>query len=223
MKDRLLNAAFLVVAGCVLVMTTLSVRSHFGGVPLQSPDRRPPRLLDEDTWAKVAESGHRIGPSSAVVTVVVFSDFECPMCAEFATRTYPDFRDRYEGRTSLVYRHWPLTSHRFSYPAARAAECAAAQGRFEAFHDRLYAEQRLLGLKSFEEFAKDADMPDLGGFGGCLADEAPVRAIERDVEMVNALAGTGTPTVVINGWLLRGGVSPIVLDSIAQQFLMPDG
>lgn len=196
-------------------MTALTIMDRRGSNRFAAPGRLPPELVDGETWDQLVSVGHRIGPDVAGVTVVVFSDFECPMCAEFATRTYPDFRDHHDGQTALVYRHWPLTNHRFSYPAARAAECAAVQGRFEQIHDLLYAEQRLFGLKSFEDFAVEVGVANLADFTACIEDQQPSPAIERDIDMVRSLGGTGTPTVVVNGWLLRGGVSPALLDSIA--------
>lgn len=218
MGERILNLGAGVVVLCAVVMTGVTVRAHLAP-PQPFVGRQPPEFVED--WQELARAGHRIGLEAAPVTVMVFSDFECPMCARFATETYPDFRDRYPGETALVYRHWPLSKHRFSYPAARAAECAAAQGYFTEFHDRLYAAQPSLGLKTFTEFAIEAGVPDSAAFSRCVEETGPVAAIERDIQVVRDLGGTGTPTVLVNGWLLRGGVDAILLDSIAKQFLLP--
>lgn len=217
-----MSAAAIIVGMCTLTLTGMTVhRLYFTSTTAAVNGRVEPTLLDG--WEALAADGHSRGPTNAKITVVVFSDFECPMCATFATSTYPEFAERHPGQTRLVFRHWPLSQHRFARPAAKAAECAADQGRFEAFHDRIFAEQAQLGLKTFHDFAREAGVLDLPTFDACYADPTPVPSIDRDVKLVTAIGGTGTPTVVINGWLLRGGVDVALLDSISEQFLIqPD-
>lgn len=217
-RDVLLNGAVGVVTLCTVTLTAMTLFRDVGGSTRPLPSGREPPVLIED-WQELKSAGHRFGPEDADVTVVTFSDFECPVCRSFAVTTFPDFARRYPGRIALVYRHWPLTRHRFAYPAARASECAAAQGRFAEFHDAVYAQQDQLGLKTLREFAAEAGVPDLDTFDSCYESSEPVPSIERDIEAVRNIGGTGTPTVIVNGWLLRGGASPQVLDSISQQFL----
>jgi protein-disulfide isomerase len=174
-----------------------------------------------EDWQDLAGVGHRIGPEDAELTLVVFSDFECPACANFVTETYPEIQERYPGRTALVYRHWPLRQHRLAYPAARASECAAAQGRFVQFHDLLFSRPNELGITPFREFAADAGVSDLSAFDACFAKTEPVPSIEKDMEEAKRVGGTGTPTVIVNGWLFPRGLKPQLLDSIAEQFLKP--
>ena len=102
-----------------------------------------------------------------------------------------------------MYRHWPLTSiHRFAYPAARAAECAGRQGRFEAFHDLVYAKQESLGLKTFAEFARESGVSNLRAFASCIATTTSVPAIEADISEALRVGGIGTPTILVNGYRL---------------------
>jgi len=217
-KETFLNVAVAVVVLCTATLTGVVLYGQFhvdrSGM---TRGRQAPSYVDN--WRDLASQGHHRGPADADVTVVVFSDFECPICAEFATRMYPEFAARHAGQTALVYRHWPLRQHRFAYPAARAAECAGAQGRFDAFHDLVYAEQDQLGVRAFRDFAGDAGVADLTEFERCYSSDEETAAIERDIEAVKYLGGTGTPTVIVNGWLLRGGVSEVLLDSISAQFL----
>ena len=176
-----------------------------------------------EDWSELVAEGHRIGPDDAAVTLVTFSDFECPTCAYLATQEFPRLREKYPGSIALVYHHWPLTRHRFAYPAARAAECAAQQGRFEAFHDLVYAQQDSLGLKPFVEMATEADVPDLALFEECTNNTEPVPSIEGDIARAIELGGAGTPTLVVNGLLLRGRIRSAFLDSIAEASLAPSG
>lgn len=221
-KELLLNAATAVVALCTVAMTGITLWRQFTPSQGRDPFRDQPPVLVEG-WASLTGTGHRSGPQDAAITVLVFSDFECPACAVFATRTYPAFRERHGGRTALVYRHWPLSGHRLAYPAARASECAAAQGRFQEFHDLLFARQAELGARTFREFALDAGVPDAGAFDACFGADGKVAAVERDVEAARSVGGMGTPTVLVNGWLLRGAVSVERLDSLARRSLPSRG
>lgn len=214
-RNGVLSVSTILVAFSTLSLLGMVVMDRVRD-PEAGPERPPPELLDPETWRALSTVGHRLGPADAEITVVTFSDFECPMCGTFATRTFPAFQAEHEGNVALVYRHWPLSRHRFAYPAARASECAAAQGRFFKLHDIIYEQQRSLGLKTFREFADEAGVPDLEAFVRCISDSDRVGAIERDIRAVQDIGGTGTPTVIVNGWLLKGGVGPALLDSIAR-------
>lgn len=221
-KELLLDAATALVAIGTVTLTGVTLFRHFAPSPGRDAfaDRPAVRV---DGWLTLSGIGHRLGPEDAEITVLVFSDFECPACAVFATRTYPAFRELQERSTALVYRHWPLGGHHLAYPAARASECAAAQGRFEEFHDLVFARQSELGARTFHEFALEAGVPDLGAFDACFRDDREVAAIERDIEEARRMGGMGTPTVLVNGWLVRGSVTVERLDSLALQTLAVRG
>ena len=125
MKEGLLNlGTILVVLFTVTFVVVLGIRQLSSGLGKPVPTRQPPTLLED--WEAIGAAGHRLGPESADVRITVFSDFECPACQVFATRTYPEFRDRHPGRTALFFRHWPLSSHEFAYHSARAPGGAGA-------------------------------------------------------------------------------------------------
>jgi protein-disulfide isomerase len=197
-------------------MAGLTVRREFAEAPrTDPPERGVPRLVDvRNEWEQIASKGRRLGPSSAPITLVVFSDFECPACRRFASDVVPALESRYPGQVARIYRHWPLTSHRFAYHAAKASECAAAQGRFESFHDVVFAQQQQLGLKSFHELAAESGVRDLDTFDSCMKVET-MTTIDADIAEVTRLGGTGTPTILINGWMLAGGNDLRLLDSAA--------
>jgi protein-disulfide isomerase len=140
-----------------------------------------------------------MGPAHAPVTIVEFADFECPACRLVTRTALRAIRAEYPTKVAILFRHWPLSYHPHAYPAARAAECAAAQDRFAEFHDLLYKLQDSLGHKSMSGFAKDAEVPDIAAFDRCdaLTDTIPI--IEADIPEVTALGGTGTPTIIVNG------------------------
>ena len=156
----------------------------------------PPKTYS--AWATLAEAGHSAGPQDAPVTIIQFSDYECPSCR--AMKGHLEFiLSEFPGQIRLVYRHWPLRYHELAYPAARAAECAGAQGLFWPYNDLLYSNSEWLNDPDghFLEFAEQIQIPAMGSFELCLADSSPVPAIERDILAMTGV-GNGTPSVLVN-------------------------
>ncbi len=133
--------------------------------------------------------------------------------------TLPSIRNAYANRVALVYRHWPLLYHKFAYPAARAAECAGDQGRFEAYHDALFLHSDSLGLKTFESFARDAGVPEIGRFNECNGKDGQVPSIERDIEAAARIGAEGTPTIVVNGKVFLGAPTVAMLSDAIEEAL----
>jgi protein-disulfide isomerase len=209
----------------VAVLATLAMAGTVflrGGRAQPLPGRSVDPVRQVNNWDAIKSVGHRVGSPGSPLELVVFTDFECPACARFETATLPLLKKRYPSQISVVYRHWPLESHRFAYPAARAAECAAAQGRYEAFHEKLFSEQRRLGLKPFSEMATEVGVKDMKAFDACISDTSAVRSIQADIADITQIGGTGTPAVIVNGWYLPAGASPDRLDSIARAVLQID-
>lgn len=154
-KEHFLNAATAVLVLCAVVVTSVVVRREFF-----SPEPAPHRYAAVTNWADYAEDGHRSGPADASVTIVTFSDFQCPACRVLETNLQL-LQARHPDRVAVVYRHLPLASHPFAIAAARASECAAAQQRFQEYRNALYARQDSIGVASWARFAVIADVPDL--------------------------------------------------------------
>ena len=111
-------------------------------------------------------------------------------------------KKEFPGSFAVIYRHVPLDYHKRAYAAARASECAGAQGRFEAYHDALFANGDMLDTISFDRLARGVDMPDMKAFSACAARTDPVPAIDRDKALgLDSLKISGTPTVAMNGKL----------------------
>lgn len=142
------------------------------------------------------------GPADAKVTIVEFSDFECPACrvAEAPMRAILKL---YEGKVRLVFKHFPLEGrHRFARPAAIASECAGKQGKFWEFHHDLYDHQQAWPGEKFEDrmsaYAKNAKL-DEAAWRACRQDPSVSAAVTADYEDgLNAWVGS-TPTFFING------------------------
>lgn len=186
---------------CVIIVTAVIVRHEFFS-PSVEPKVQTAKLSAEQ-WREATSAGHRMGPENAPVIIVEFADFECPACRAVTRSVLRPLQAVYANRLAVVFRHWPLSYHTHAYPAARAAECAALQGRFTEFHDLLYSHQDSLGRKSFSSFAKDAGVSDLNAFDHCNASTDTVTAIETDIREVTSLGGQGTPTILVNGMQLK--------------------
>jgi protein-disulfide isomerase len=196
-KERFFDSLTIVALACALVTTGLVVRREFFEPDEASAEIGPIPLAD---WSTYLAGGHRLGPDSAPVTILTFSDFQCPACRKFAVKTWPAIRKQFGDKVALVYRHYPLPYHKAAYPAARASECAARQDQFFAFHDVLYAQQDSLKEKTWLQFATDAGVRDLASFERCATDTTSSPRVDADLKEAERIGGHGTPTVAANGY-----------------------
>ena len=144
-----------------------------------------------------------IGPAGAPVTIVEFSDFQCPFCQRVAP-TLKRVRDAYGDRVRIVWKDFPLTSiHPQAFKAAEAAQCAREQGQFWEYHDRLFGNQQALQVESLKKYAADAGL-DAGKFGSCLDTAKYAERVQGQMGVGAALGVNSTPAVFINGRLLTG-------------------
>ncbi len=163
-------------------------------------------VLMEAPRAEVSSEGPSLGPADAPVTIVEFSDFECPFCAR-ASPTVKQVLKEYEGQVRVVYRHFPLESiHPNARAAAVASACADEQQKFWEYHDILFANMRQLGGDNLTKYASEAGL-DMGAFEACIADGRHDAAVDRDLEEARAIGVTGTPSFFVNGRML-GGAQP---------------
>lgn len=208
-----------IVSACAL--TGLGVLLGRGIEPRASTPAAEADLTPAREWRRIAEGGTAIGPAGASAVLVTFSDFQCPFCARLAVAVAA-LRREHPDRFRMVYRHFPLRSiHPHAWTAALASECAAAQGRFEAFHDELFARQDEIGELRWTDLAADAEVPDTAAFARCVAHELPAARIRADVALGDALGVTGTPTVFLNGSRVRVGLSPERLAQLVAEAARP--
>ena len=156
----------------------------------------PPRVAVD-----IAGSASR-GPADAPVTIVEFSEFQCPFCR----RVLPALREveeRYRGRVRLVFRHFPLARHKDAPKAAEAAECARDQGRFWEMHDRLFENAERLGAEDLKRHARAVGL-DGPAFDGCLDSGRHEARWRRDLADAESYGSSGTPMFFVNGRLVSG-------------------
>ena len=143
------------------------------------------------------------GAVKPVVTIVEFSDFECPFCRQVQP-TLKQIVERYGAQVKLVFKHLPAEGHRNSLPAARAAYCAGEQDRFWQFQEALFA-SRSLSESVFSEIAVGLGL-GREKFESCLSAERSRAAIVKDVEMARRYRVVSTPIFLINGRLVKGAL-----------------
>ena len=142
------------------------------------------------------------GPESAKVTLVEFSDFQCPFCSR-VNPTLAQIEQEYGDDVRIVFKHLPLGMHPKAPAAHAAAEAAHRQGSFWEMHDRIFANQSEMGPDKYVEWATEIGL-DVERFKRDAADAAVKRKVDADAAEAAALGVTGTPGFFVNGRFLRG-------------------
>ena len=189
--------------GTLDAIATLSA----GGSPAVANDSPETTTQSPATFA--VRDANLIGNKNAAVTIIEFSDFQCPFCERFHQTVEPTLLKQYvdTGKVAFVYKHSAFLGQE-SVWAAQAAECAADQGKFWQFHDLLFAKQNGENQGTFTKdkligFATDAGL-DMTKFEPCLNnDETPAR-VQADTQEGQQAGVRGTPTFFINGQPLVG-------------------
>lgn len=146
-----------------------------------------------------------IGPENAPVTIIEFSDYECPYCQEWDQQVLQKLLDAYPNQIRFVYRDNPLSIHAQAQPAAEAADCAGEQGDYWKFHDALFSGQYSLGREAFIQYATDLKM-DVAGFTVCIDSGRYKGEVEADALDAAKAGLSSTPSFVINGRILIGAM-----------------
>ena len=145
-----------------------------------------------------------LGSSNPVVTIIEFSDFQCPFCASVQPALKQILRE-YGSKVKLVFKNLPLESHRNSISAARAAYCAGQQDRFWQFHDALFASRNFVS-ESFKTIAQGLGL-GVEKFQSCINSPESLNAITKDIEIARRFGIESTPSFVINGTVVSGAIS----------------
>lgn len=161
--------------------------------------------------------GHQLGPDDALVTVVVWSDFQCPYCARQAPVT-AHLREKYGKDVRIIYRHLAMGFHADAALAAEAAVAAAEQGKFWAFHDQVFGDFGHLSRADLERFAQAIGL-DMATFKAALDSRRYRDAVIAEGAAAEALGVDGTPTLFINGAPVIGARAPGVLDPLIDAHL----
>jgi len=145
------------------------------------------------------------GRPDAPVTVVVFSDFECPFCRRVVP-ALERLSERFPGEVQVVWRHYPLAIHRHAARAAQASQCAHAQGLFWEYHDALFRQPDRLDADGLGEAALRSGL-EVESFNACLVEGSRAGEVALDQEAGRRAGVSGTPTVFVNGVPYVGALS----------------
>lgn len=146
-----------------------------------------------------------MGPENAPVTIIEFSDYECPYCRSYHQETFDQIIATYGDQVRYVFKDLPLTSiHPNAVPAAVAAHCASDQNAFWEFHDLLFSMQLGLERGAYLEYASRLGL-DMDTFEACIEAGSYEQIVMKDTSILTAInAPISTPTFFINGQYLAG-------------------
>jgi protein-disulfide isomerase len=157
------------------------------------------------------------GNPKAPVTIVLFSDFQCPFCARVSP-TLEEAERQYGDKLRIVWKHQPLSFHPHALPAAEAAEAAREQGKFWQMHDRLFGAQRELSPETYERLAREIGL-DLKRFQEAIRSGKFRARIGDDQRLAATVGASGTPTMFVNGEKVEGAVPFATLKAVIDRKL----
>jgi protein-disulfide isomerase len=154
--------------------------------------------LDEAQAKSISDGDHpAFGPEDSKVTIVEFSDFQCPYCSR-AAEAVGQIKEKYSDKARFVFRQFPLSFHKDAHLAAQASLAAHAQGKFWPFHDLLFENQEALGREQLEGYAKKAGL-DMSKFKAALDNKSYAQQVDDDLALGKTVFVQGTPTIFVNG------------------------
>jgi len=177
-----------------------------------------PSIVDRTEVEAADEPAEGPPAQEAKLTIVEFADFQCPFSKDEAT-VYRTLMRKYGDRVRFVYRDYPLeTIHPDAVQAAIAAECAREQGKFWAYHDKLYGNSPALAFPDLTAYAEEAGL-DTVQFEKCLVDERYKDKVATDTALAARLGLRGTPTFFFNGQRIEGAIPADVFESLIEKLL----
>ncbi|MFP5287619.1 MAG: thioredoxin domain-containing protein [Thermoanaerobaculia bacterium] len=178
------------------------------------------RYLLEPTRVEVAATGPSQGPATAPVTIVEFSDFQCPYCARLIP-TLDEVKKKYGDKVRIVFRQYPLNFHQHAQKAAEASLCANEQGKFWELHDAMFQNQQALAVEQLKAKAAELGM-NAEQFNSCLDSSKYAAQVKADFDEGAKAGVNGTPAMFINGRFLSGAqplneITKVIDDELARK------
>ncbi len=161
-----------------------------------------------------------LGKEDAPITIVEFSDFQCPFCSRFDEDTLPELKEKYidTGKVKFVYRDYPLEFHQYAQKAAEASECADEQGKYWEYHDILFKNQDKLTVDDLKKYTAELKL-DTTKFNECLDSSKYKEEVEKDFNDGQSYGVSGTPAFFVNGILISGAQPFSAFEEIIEQEL----
>jgi len=164
---------------------------------LKKQEERNKPLSEEKVAKLTAGNAPQFGPRDAKVTIVEFSDFQCPFCSRAANAVH-SLKEKYGDKVHFVFRQFPLSFHENAHISAQASLAAHDQGKFWEFHDKLFANQQKLDRNSLEGYAQELKL-DVPKFKKALDDKTFAPTVDAELKLGEEVAVDGTPTMFLNG------------------------
>lgn len=163
-----------------------------------------------------------LGPEDAPVTIVEFSDYQCPFCRQWYEEVFIKLMAEYPDQIRFVYRDFPLTSiHPGAKPAAEAANCAGEQDKYYDYHNALFSGQYDLTRDGFLSIAADIGL-NTDNFATCIDSGRYADEVQQDMNDALSIGVQSTPTFYINGTQVVGAQPYATFKSIVDQILASD-
>ena len=238
------------IAAFLYLAVVLAVAGACGGqagepadAPAQSPEQAPEAVAaptataeptsvptpdgpseEEAAMARLPLEGRpALGPADAPVTLVEFTDYQCPFCGRHNNVTAPKLREHYGDMLRVVVLHFPLADiHPLAPKAAEAAECAADQGKFWEYNDTLHADQSAVGPSSLVVHAETLGL-DTDAFEECLESSEKRPLIEEHIKAAVEAGARGTPFFMVNGQKMSGARSETIFKRLIDQVMRRAG
>ncbi len=189
------------------VIEAIATLQAGGGQQQPAAESQEPTVVDPNQFT--VRAANTMSNPGAKVTIIEFSDFQCPFCGRYQQSVHPALLEQYvkSGQVNFVYKHSAFLGQE-SVWAAQAAECAADQGKFWEYHDLLFSRQNGENQGAFNKdklsgFAKEMGL-DMAKFDPCLTNDETLARVQADTQEGQAAGVRGTPTFFINGQALVG-------------------
>jgi protein-disulfide isomerase len=157
------------------------------------------------------------GPAKAKVTIIEFSDFQCPYCRR-GYETMEEVQKMYPNDVKVVFKHFPLEFHNEAEPSARASWAAQQQGKFWEYHEALFKNQDKLGSEYYNSLAAELKL-DVDKFKKDMASEAAAKQVKEDAEVGKKNGIQGTPGFFVNGVAVKGAYPASHFKTIIDRWL----
>ena len=214
------------IAAFLYLAAGLAVAAGCGGQPAEPTAVPTPDgpSEEEEAMARLPLEGRpALGPADAPVTLVEFTDYQCPFCGRHNNVTAPKLREHYGDMLRVVVLHFPLADiHPLAPKAAEAAECAADQGKFWEYNDTLHADQSAVGPSSLVVHAETLGL-DTDAFKECMESGEKRPLIEQHIRAAVEAGARGTPFFMVNGQKMSGARSETIFKRLIDQVMRRAG
>ena len=190
-----------------------------GGIPDLKADTQVNISPDVKRYKIPTDGDPSIGPEDAPITIVEFSDYQCPYCVRWYQEVHKRLLEAYKGKIRFVYRDFPLYSiHPEAQAAAEAADCAGEQNAYWQYHDALFSQKNGLGNAAYLQYASELGL-DADQFGKCVSERRYKAEVDADFKFATSSGVSSTPTFFVNGLAVIGAQPFEVFQQIIEKEL----